>query len=313
MTSDRVSDERLAEIIATAGVQYMMIPVEEGFSILTELQQRRSVTVCDEMVERAGIAIGKGLGFNPTQAFVEHKDLARSALTAALVPAEQEGEKLGRFDHHPDPAIDFEIEVQSLEARLFNAKGRISKPGTEPEAISAVLADIERAMSFRVGGDPSAVSAKQTLRALETEAKQAIAPTTSGDNRVVRYAVQSVTGSHIGMWNDEDIARKVFREDYPDGEMLCLVPLSSLEAAERERDELTSRNAVLAADGIAARKAAANNFARAETAEASLAAALEDIAAMAERRASEWKRQAGKLALREFAQEVRALAGSKGE
>ena len=78
---------------------------------------------------------------------------------------------LGRFDHHPDPAIDFEIEVQSLEARLFDAKGGISKPGTEPETVAAVLVGIERAMTFRVGGDPSCVTAKQVLRRLEREAK----------------------------------------------------------------------------------------------------------------------------------------------
>lgn len=78
--------------------------------------------------------------------------------------------KLGRFDHHPDPAIDFEIEVESLIARLFDAKGKISKPGTEPEAVSVVAEAIARAMTFRVGGDPSCVLAKQRLRQLEEEA-----------------------------------------------------------------------------------------------------------------------------------------------
>lgn len=81
-----------------------------------------------------------------------------------------EAEKLGRFGHHPDPAIDFEIEVQSLEARLFDAKGGISKPGTEPETVETVGAAIQRAMTFTVGGDPSAVAAKAILRNLEKEA-----------------------------------------------------------------------------------------------------------------------------------------------
>lgn len=106
----------------------------------------------------------------------------RAALEAAAAVARpllvDDGEasaKLGRFDHHPDPAIDFEIEVQSLQARLFDAKGSISKPGTKPENVADVLAGITSAMSFRVGGDPSAVAAKSVLRELEVEAKAAIA------------------------------------------------------------------------------------------------------------------------------------------
>lgn len=90
---------------------------------------------------------------------------------------------LGRFDHHPDPAIDFEIEVQSLEARLFDAKGGISKPGTSPETINAVLRDIERALTFRVGGDVGAVSAKQVLRRLETEAIAALPLNAEGGDK----------------------------------------------------------------------------------------------------------------------------------
>lgn len=83
---------------------------------------------------------------------------------------------LGKFGHHPDPAIDFEIEVESLHARLIDAKGGISKPGTDPETVVAALEDIERAMTFRVGGDPSAVRAKQMIRDLEADAKQAVQP-----------------------------------------------------------------------------------------------------------------------------------------
>lgn len=86
---------------------------------------------------------------------------------------------LGKFGHHPDPAIDFEIEVESLQARLIDTKGGNSKPGTKPEAVAAVLEDIERAMTFRVGGVPSAVRAKQTLRDLEADAKQAGQPAAS--------------------------------------------------------------------------------------------------------------------------------------
>lgn len=77
-----------------------------------------------------------------------------------------------KYDHHPDPAIAFEIEVECLQARLFNAKGGITKPGTTPETVAAVLSDIERAMQFRVGGDPGAVNAKRILRDLEAEAHE---------------------------------------------------------------------------------------------------------------------------------------------
>lgn len=86
-------------------------------------------------------------------------------------------ERLGRFNHHPDPAIDFEIEVQSLEARLFDAKGGISKPGTKPETVASVLNDIGRAMEFIVGGDPITVAAKATLREIEKDARAALSHT----------------------------------------------------------------------------------------------------------------------------------------
>jgi len=81
---------------------------------------------------------------------------------------------LGRFGHHPNPAIDFEVEVESLQSRLFDASHGISKPGYAVESIVAVLDDIQRAMSFRVGGDEGAVKAKQLLRQLENEALSAL-------------------------------------------------------------------------------------------------------------------------------------------
>lgn len=82
---------------------------------------------------------------------------------------------LGRFRHHPNPAIDFCIEVETLQSRLFDAKGSLSKPGTEPETVVSVLADIQKAMDFRVGGDEGAVNAKRLLRELEADALAAIA------------------------------------------------------------------------------------------------------------------------------------------
>lgn len=69
-------------------------------------------------------------------------------------------EKLGRFGHHPDPAIDFEVEVGDLVAEAFNADHGMGE--REP-----VVGRVRAAMLFRVGGVPSAVAAKNTLRDLE--------------------------------------------------------------------------------------------------------------------------------------------------
>ena len=70
--------------------------------------------------------------------------------------------KLGRFDHHPDPAIDFCIEVDAIEAEVFDAThGLISGSGLNRR--------IERALEFRVGGDIGAVNAKASLRRVARE------------------------------------------------------------------------------------------------------------------------------------------------
>lgn len=85
-----------------------------------------------------------------------------------------ETEGLGRFGHHPNPAIDFCIEVETLESRLHQAEHGLSKPRSVPETIAAVLHDIQKALNFRVGGDEGAVSAKHLLRSLEDKAKSLI-------------------------------------------------------------------------------------------------------------------------------------------
>lgn len=79
---------------------------------------------------------------------------------------------LGRFGHHPDPANDFCIEVETLEARLINARLGFNKAGLEPETVEAVQRDIEHALKFRVGGDPIAVRAMGELRALAARTKE---------------------------------------------------------------------------------------------------------------------------------------------
>lgn len=110
----------------------------------------------------------------PREEFEDGRFEALPTAAPAVSSERVSEERLGRFNHHPAPAIDFEIEVQSLEARLYDAKGGISKPGTMPESVSSVLAAIDRAMDFRVGGDPSAVSAKGVLRKLQDEAVLAL-------------------------------------------------------------------------------------------------------------------------------------------
>jgi hypothetical protein len=66
---------------------------------------------------------------------------------------------LGRFDHHPDPATDFCVEVEAIEGALYERKvGFDLHPGLDER--------IRQALTFRVGGDMWAVRAKTLLRAL---------------------------------------------------------------------------------------------------------------------------------------------------
>jgi hypothetical protein len=61
------------------------------------------------------------------------------------------------FDHHPDPAIDFCVEVEEIEAMACNRR-----IGFDPEP--ELDRRIERAMMFTVGGDAGAVQAMQSLQ-----------------------------------------------------------------------------------------------------------------------------------------------------
>lgn len=87
--------------------------------------------------------------------------------------AASQDEKLARFGNHPDPAIDFCIEVEKLESRLHQAERGLSKPGTDPEAVQEVCDDICRTMDFTVGGDQGAIAAKDVLRELLSRAGRA--------------------------------------------------------------------------------------------------------------------------------------------
>lgn len=69
-------------------------------------------------------------------------------------------EKLGRFGHHPDPAIDFCVEVEGIEG--------LYRDVLAGQAVAERLqARLERAMQFCVGGNEGAVAAKATLRKIE--------------------------------------------------------------------------------------------------------------------------------------------------
>jgi hypothetical protein len=71
-------------------------------------------------------------------------------------------DKLARFEHHPDPAIDFCIEVEEIQAIAHDRSIGFANPD------DSKLADrIFRAMQFNVGGDEGAVSAKRLLRQIE--------------------------------------------------------------------------------------------------------------------------------------------------
>lgn len=70
-------------------------------------------------------------------------------------------EPLGRFGHHPDPAIDFCVEVEELEAMAYDHVNGLRDCGSE------LVHRIAKARDFRVGGDYQAVNAMSALRSLE--------------------------------------------------------------------------------------------------------------------------------------------------
>lgn len=64
------------------------------------------------------------------------------------------------FGNHPDPAIDFCIEVDGIEGLAADYRAGL-------EARQSVEDRIFKAMQFRVGGDEKAVAAKAHLRKIE--------------------------------------------------------------------------------------------------------------------------------------------------
>lgn len=72
--------------------------------------------------------------------------------------------EMDRFGHHPDPAVDFCIEVDEIEAEVKNhAIGFVN--GTP--SLEQIQTRIFKAMGFRVGGYEWSVRAKNRLREIE--------------------------------------------------------------------------------------------------------------------------------------------------
>jgi len=66
------------------------------------------------------------------------------------------------FGHHPDPAVDFCVEVDTLEGLVEDVRAGLEKRKPVEDRIF-------RATMFRVGGDERAVEARKRL--LEAESK----------------------------------------------------------------------------------------------------------------------------------------------
>ncbi|NII53540.1 hypothetical protein [Luteibacter sp. SG786] len=81
---------------------------------------------------------------------------------------EASNQKLGRFGHHPDPAMDFCVEAECLIGELYNARVGFEKGSPSREDLDR---RVSAALSFVVGGDTFAVRAKQQLRAALAQPK----------------------------------------------------------------------------------------------------------------------------------------------
>jgi hypothetical protein len=152
-----------------------------------DLLERQAAGVTDAAVERVAKAIFEHWRFDSPVAWVPRgnslrqdvaRGYARSALDVWPVAAESDVRtpmtntaepvaqgSVSKFGHHPNPAIDFCVEVEALLGEIENRRVGFEN-GTPSQ--TELDARIERALSFRVGGDPSAVMAKQQLRNAST-------------------------------------------------------------------------------------------------------------------------------------------------
>jgi hypothetical protein len=73
--------------------------------------------------------------------------------------------KLGKFGHHPDPAIDFCVEVDALTGMAHDVHCGLANE-------TEYVVRLDRALAFNVGGDPHAVAAKANLRELDHSGRE---------------------------------------------------------------------------------------------------------------------------------------------
>lgn len=77
-------------------------------------------------------------------------------------PTDPPTEPCAKFGHHPDPAIDFCLEVEAIEDEITNVEAGGPKTFDLGPRVAA-------AMEFHVGGNVNTIVAKQTLRQIETD------------------------------------------------------------------------------------------------------------------------------------------------
>jgi len=75
---------------------------------------------------------------------------------------------LGRYGHNPDPAIDFLVEIEEIEAIAESARLGLCGFGHEKDR-ETLDNRIWSALEFRVGGDEACVVAKEAARKLARE------------------------------------------------------------------------------------------------------------------------------------------------
>lgn len=186
-------------------------------------------------LERAAIAVDRAWreegGLNCTKVCA----IVRSALSAQVQDAP---EKVGRFGHHPEPAIDFCIEVEALEGHLFDAKHGIGKPGHEPRRIDDEFRRrVSRAMDFIVGGDQIAIAAKATLRSISAQVQDVAGWVFAEGDTVRKKSGSWWEGRVVGTYTTEQTPRGyAVQLDKPFGPVQ-IYPENALEAAAPAKQE----------------------------------------------------------------------------
>lgn len=76
----------------------------------------------------------------------------------------ESGKETGRFGHHPDPAIDYCVEVEEIEAIWTDRCNKFANPDD-----ASLESRVQRAMMFKVGGDLHAINAKDRVRNIDAD------------------------------------------------------------------------------------------------------------------------------------------------